>query len=174
MTSDSGRRRTRKKLPKLGQPASASKSRLSPGLTIEREPGIRSTSLDFLGLHCILDPATRAYYQKVYDAVDDNMSGGLDHAQLANGLKTINKQLITDHEIEYVVRILDMMQLVGVMCYANNRSSGVESKRELGSLPTFVCLSTRAPHWGASCVQREANEIESDPRSWVMGWTAHA
>ena len=33
--------------------------------------------------------------------VDANKSGGLDHFELATGLKTVNKQMINDKEIEY-------------------------------------------------------------------------
>ena len=102
---------------------------------VERGPAVASKALDFLSLHCILDASTRTFYRKVYDLVDVNKSGGLDHEEVAAGLKAINKELISDKEVEYVVRILDMMQNVGVE--TNSRATG----RPEVTFEQFACIA---------------------------------
>ena len=108
--------------------------RSTDALDVGRVAVKSSQSMNFLQHHCMLDPSTRKFYQDVYTQADESGSGGLDYHELVRGLKTINKKLISDKEVEYVVRILDMMQLAGAQ---TNGSGGTPAV----SFEQFACIA---------------------------------
>jgi len=91
-------------------------------LDFEPPPEVRAAT-DFLEKHCILPPEKNEHYRKLFHKVDDNESGTLDQMELTRALKTLNANLISDNEIDYTVRVLEMMGGAGIA--AKNRETGL-------------------------------------------------
>ena len=101
---------------------------------IKRAPPKKAN--DFLSQFCIIDATTKEYYQKIFDAVDDNDSGGLSEDELTRGLKAINKAQMSINETKYMYYALDMMELVGVDISTNESAAKPQV-----SFDQFCCIA---------------------------------
>ena len=98
----------------LKGPKSKGGRRKEVDVVVEVEEVTVKPALDFLGKHCILPPEKKMQYQNLFDQVDKDNSKKLDNFELTHALKALNANLINDKEIEYTMRILDLMQSAGV------------------------------------------------------------
>jgi hypothetical protein len=104
-----------------GKSTGKTRAQVEP-LDFEPPPEAKAAT-DFLAKHCILPPEKREHYQKLFTKVDDNESGTLDQLELTRALKTLNKNLISDNEIDYTVRVLELMGGAGIA--AHNSETGL-------------------------------------------------
>ena len=91
-------------------------------------------AMDFLAKHCILPPEKRVQYQNLFDQVDVDNSKKLDNYELTHALKALNANLINDQEIEYTMRILDMMSAAGV-------ASTDDAGQKVITAEQFMCIA---------------------------------
>ena len=68
--------------------------------------------------------------------VDDNGNKTLDHFELTRAIKTINGSLVSDKEIEFIIRILDLMIEAGV----NSKNEDNPEIREI-NFDQFACIA---------------------------------
>jgi Ca2+-binding EF-hand superfamily protein len=88
---------------------------LKPDTVLEMPPiGDKKAPVDFLAMHSILPPEKVAQYQTLFSQIDVDNSNSLDPGELTNALKVLNEHLISDKEIEYTMRILEMMDKCGI------------------------------------------------------------
>eukprot|EP00035_Acanthoeca_spectabilis_P035738 m.36040 g.36040 ORF g.36040 m.36040 type:complete len:940 (-) comp7522_c0_seq1:2685-5504(-) len=69
-----------------------------------------ASALDVLAQFCILPDPMRVAFRKVFDALDSEGTGHIDEQQCVRGLKTINRDLVSDREIEYVKTVLGLFK----------------------------------------------------------------
>ena len=82
-------------------------SALQPDLT-----GLSATA-DYLSQFCILDEVTLRKYETVFAAADRSGSGTLNTNELAAALRTACDKPLTDREMEFVLRVLDLIDVAG-------------------------------------------------------------
>jgi Ca2+-binding EF-hand superfamily protein len=68
-----------------------------------------SATADYLSQFCILDDATLHKYEQIFAAADRSGSGSLDTKELAAALRTACDKPLTDREMEFVLRVLDLL-----------------------------------------------------------------
>eukprot|EP00043_Microstomoeca_roanoka_P016890 m.174637 g.174637 ORF g.174637 m.174637 type:complete len:1017 (-) comp16541_c0_seq1:891-3941(-) len=78
-------------------------------IDINESDAITNDAIKYACQYTILDPERVKYYLKVFRAVDVNHDQVLDHHELARGLRHINNNLITDREMDFVLRVLDVI-----------------------------------------------------------------
>ncbi|EDQ92558.1 uncharacterized protein MONBRDRAFT_5213 [Monosiga brevicollis MX1] len=65
-------------------------------------------ALDYLAKYCILQPGQEAAYRSVFESLAVREDDTIGVLELDLGLKTINRELITDGEVTYVHTVLDL------------------------------------------------------------------
>ena len=65
-------------------------------------------ALDYLGKYCILTPEQLRAYRIVFTNLDRDKDGLLSFTEIDFGLKTINRQLITEQQARYVYEVLEV------------------------------------------------------------------
>jgi len=115
-------------------PKSKGSSRKEIVIEVEVEEVTVKPALDFLAKHCILPPEKRVQYQNLFDQVDVDNSKKLDNFELTHALKALNANLINDQEIEYTMRILDLMTSAGV-------ASTDEQGQKVITAEQFMCIA---------------------------------
>ncbi|EGD77251.1 hypothetical protein PTSG_12711 [Salpingoeca rosetta] len=73
------------------------------------EEAAASDAIKYAYNYCILDPEHVKYYLKVFKDVDANGDHRLDYKELGRGLRQVNNHLITNREVDYVLRVLDVV-----------------------------------------------------------------
>lgn len=104
---------------------------------------------DLLARYSILTPAMLTYYKGVFGKVHAAAGGDLknqegseviSHYDMTEALKAVNKDLINDKEIEYMLRVLDIMEDVS----ATDASNSKTGPRRLITLTQFAAIAALA------------------------------
>eukprot|EP00730_Choanoeca_flexa_P000877 TRINITY_DN10378_c0_g1_i1.p2 TRINITY_DN10378_c0_g1~~TRINITY_DN10378_c0_g1_i1.p2 ORF type:complete len:287 (+),score=41.96 TRINITY_DN10378_c0_g1_i1:1661-2521(+) len=102
-----GKKRRKKPLPNERRSAASAK----PVSAYFLSKSNRVNALDYLSKYCILTPEQLRQYRLVFDSLDRSNSGELSHVEVEFGLKTVNKQIITRQELDYVSVVLEVQQV---------------------------------------------------------------
>eukprot|EP00035_Acanthoeca_spectabilis_P032893 m.21032 g.21032 ORF g.21032 m.21032 type:complete len:1607 (+) comp5648_c0_seq1:229-5049(+) len=103
-SSNKNRRGLRRDLPKGGQ--TKRKGEDDPALLLGGYHG--SSALDYLSQFCILSDAQTAMYRKVFDHIDTDLDNMLSLDELQFGIRTVNKNMISNREMTYIDTVLEL------------------------------------------------------------------
>eukprot|EP00049_Salpingoeca_infusionum_P022699 m.8231 g.8231 ORF g.8231 m.8231 type:complete len:816 (-) comp5337_c0_seq1:457-2904(-) len=77
-------------------------------------PSHRVNALDYLAKYCILTKEQLRLYRQVFDNLDRDGDGLINHVELEFGIKTVNKDFISSQESNYVNVVLEVKRATAI------------------------------------------------------------